>query len=75
MLATLLAFAQQLPPYLQHKVDKDGPKPGGPKEPPHVRTFANALASAPKQLQPDEAALLLEAVTAHGAEILRSPPP
>ena len=34
--------------------------------------FATALASAPKQLAPDEAASLLEAVAAHGAEALRA---
>jgi len=31
----------------------DGAKPGS-KEPPHVPGFATALASAPKQLAPDE---------------------
>ena len=32
VLATLLAFAQQLPPYLQHKVD--GPTPSSPNPSP-----------------------------------------
>ena len=59
--AALLAFASQLPEYVQQ-----------PNPAPHVPSFSSALASAPKQLPAEDCAALLEVVTAHGSAVLRA---
>lgn len=59
--AALLAFASQLPEYVQQ-----------PNPAPHVPPFSSALASAPKQLPAEDCAALLEVVTAHDSAVLRA---